>query len=142
VIPARAAAGEGRRGRTYARGMTQQPPTPPHPVLRYTTLRIAVFIVVLGIGYAVGLRSFLLLLASLLVSGIVSFMLLSNQRDAMGGVIGRRLQRINERIDERTRAEDDDVDDAPDDVRPDVRPDLRPGHVGDGPAAPPETPRA
>ena len=43
-----------------------------------------------------------------MISGIISFVLLSRQRDAMSGAITSRIGSFRERLDEGTRAEDDD----------------------------------
>lgn len=64
-----------------------------HPVLRYTTLRIGLFVVVLGVTYLIGLRGLSLLAAALLVSGGLSLLLLRNQRDVVAGVVETRVRR-------------------------------------------------
>jgi cell division protein FtsW (lipid II flippase) len=79
-----------------------------HATFVYTTSRILLFAVVLGVLYLVGARGLLLIGAAVLISGIVSFIVLSRQRDAMSGVITSRITNFRERLDEGTRAEDDD----------------------------------
>jgi Mn2+/Fe2+ NRAMP family transporter len=74
----------------------------------YTTARILLFAVMLGLLYLVGARGLLLFGLALLVSGIVSFIVLSRQRDAMSGAITSRISDFRQRLDEGTRAEDDD----------------------------------
>jgi hypothetical protein len=74
----------------------------------YTTSRILLFAVVLGLLYLVGARGLLLIGLAVLISGIVSFIVLSRQRDAMSGAITSRITNFRERLDEGTRAEDDD----------------------------------
>ena len=53
-------------------------------------------------------RSVLLLGAALLVSGIVSYVVLSRQRDAMSSAITSRIHSFRGRLDAGSRAEDDD----------------------------------
>jgi hypothetical protein len=79
------------------------------PTLAYTSARIVVLVVVLGVLYLVGARGWLLLGLAVLISGIASLVLLSRQRDAMSGVITSRLSNLRERLDEGTRREDDDA---------------------------------
>lgn len=76
--------------------------------LFYTVLRFGLFIVVFGLLYVAGVRSVLLLLLSILISGVISYFALSNQRAAMSGAISRRVTDFRERLDVGTRAEDDD----------------------------------
>jgi hypothetical protein len=76
--------------------------------LAYTATRILLFIVVLGLLYVVRVRGFLLLGLAVLISGLVSFVLLSRQRDAMAAAITSRAGNIRQRLDEGARAEDDD----------------------------------
>jgi hypothetical protein len=42
------------------------------------------------------------------ISGIVSFIVLSRQRDAMSGAISSRISHVRERLDEGAQAEDED----------------------------------
>jgi Protein of unknown function (DUF4229) len=79
-----------------------------HATFVYTTSRILLFAVVLGLLYVVGARGLLLIGLAVLISGIVSFIVLSRQRDAMSGAITSRISKFRERLDEGTRAEDDD----------------------------------
>jgi Mn2+/Fe2+ NRAMP family transporter len=79
-----------------------------HATFAYTTARILLFAVVLGVLYLVGARGLLLLGLAVLISGIVSFIVLSRQRDAMAGAITSRLSNFRQRLDEGTRAEDDE----------------------------------
>jgi hypothetical protein len=76
--------------------------------LFYTVLRFGLFIVVFGLLWLAGVRSVLLLALAILVSGVLSYFLLNNQRAAMSGSISRRLTDFRERLDAGTRAEDDD----------------------------------
>jgi hypothetical protein len=76
--------------------------------LNYTVLRFAVFCAAFGLLYWAGARSFLLLGLAILISGIGSYFLLSAQRTAMAGAIGRQVHTFRRRLDAGTRAEDDD----------------------------------
>ena len=73
----------------------------------YTTARILLFVAATGLIYLAGARGLLLLGLALLVSGAVSYIVLSRQRDAMAGALARRLQSIRSRINEGARTEDD-----------------------------------
>ena len=79
--------------------------------IAYTTARILLFVAATGLLYLAGARGLLLLGLALLISGIVSYVLLSRQRDAMSGAIAARLQGLRglgRRLDAGSRAEDDD----------------------------------
>ena len=76
--------------------------------IAYTTARILIFVVVTGLLYLAGAQGLLLLGLALLVSGIVSYVVLSRQRDAMSAAITSRIQGFRGRLDSGTRAEDDD----------------------------------
>ncbi len=84
-------------------------------MLAYTSARILLFVAALVLLYLVGARGLLLAALAVLVSGIVSFVALARQRDAMSGVLAARLGslrgRVSDlggRIDEGARSEDDD----------------------------------
>jgi hypothetical protein len=89
-----------------------------HVVLRYTTLRIAIFVgalVVLRLAFAVagvslaGSSALLyLMLAALLISGAASFFLLNRQRDAMSAAMVERTGRIGSKIEASASMEDDE----------------------------------
>ncbi len=83
--------------------------------LMYTMLRFALFIVVFVGLYLAGARSLLLLGLAIVVSGILSYFLLTSQRVAMSSAIGRRfgnvrhhLSDIGQRLDAGASREDDD----------------------------------
>ncbi len=76
--------------------------------IAYTTARILLFVAVTGLLYLVGFRSVLLLGLALLASGIVSYVVLSRQRDAMSSAITSRLHGFRGRLDAGSRAEDDE----------------------------------
>ncbi len=74
----------------------------------YSSARILLFAIALGLLYLVGARGLLLVGLALAISGIVSFVLLSRLRDVMSGSITSRIGRFRERLDEGSRAEDDE----------------------------------
>jgi hypothetical protein len=99
-------------------------PTPPqripHATLRYTTLRLALFMVALvlmwGIAKLAGMdlstdtNRLILLAVALLVSSSVSFFALSKYRDAMSMGIVTRSQRLSKRLEDSASFEDEDED--------------------------------
>jgi Mn2+/Fe2+ NRAMP family transporter len=84
-------------------------------VFTYTSARILLFVSALALLYLAGARGLLLVALALLASGIISFVVLSRQRDAMSSSLSARLRgartRLGDfagRIDEGAKAEDDD----------------------------------
>src|ERR1035437_2136972 len=77
------------------------------PMLAYTSARILLFLAALGLLYLVGARRLLLVALALVISGTLSFVGLSRQRDRRSGGLGCRLRGFRERLDEGARAEDD-----------------------------------
>ena len=75
--------------------------------LAYTSARILLFLAALGLLYLAGARRLLLVGLALVVSGIVSYVVLSRQRDAMSGALVFRFHQFRSRLDQGTRAEDD-----------------------------------
>jgi Protein of unknown function (DUF4229) len=78
------------------------------PTLAYTALRLLLFIAALLLVYLLGARGFLLIGLAILISGIVSFVVLWRQREAVSGALFNSLRGLRQRLDEGTRAEDDD----------------------------------
>jgi Mn2+/Fe2+ NRAMP family transporter len=74
----------------------------------YTAARFLIFAAMLGLLYLLGARGLLLIGLALVISGIISFVVLSRQRDAMSGAITSRIGGLRRRLDEGARAEDDD----------------------------------
>jgi cell division protein FtsW (lipid II flippase) len=74
----------------------------------YTSARILLFVISLILLYLAGATGLLLIGLALVISGIVSFVLLSRQRDAMSAALAARIGSFRSRFDEGTRAEDDD----------------------------------
>ncbi len=77
--------------------------------LRYTSLRLLVFVGTAALLYVAGFRSWLLLLVAVLLSGFISLFALRRQRDDASTALSHRLTRINERLDEKSAAEDSDT---------------------------------
>jgi hypothetical protein len=72
----------------------------------YNAARLGLFVVCLLLGYAAGLRGALLLAAALLVSGVLSYFLLTRQRVAMGLAVESAIRERRSRLAQRTAAED------------------------------------
>jgi hypothetical protein len=100
----------------------------------YSLARLGVFVGVAAALFLAGLRGPLLVLAALLGSGLVSYVLLAPQRAALAAVLGGRSRRrgtLSQRIAASAAAEDAYVDSHQDD-RPDVTGTKRTGeHQGD-----------
>src|ERR1700761_6569136 len=86
----------------------------------YTVSRLLLFIVVLLLLDLAGARGLLLIALALLISGLLSYVLLSRQRDAMAGSLGSRLSgrlrggnSFRDRLNEGPRAEDTGDEPAP-----------------------------
>ena len=76
--------------------------------LFYSLGRLLLFVAALGLMYLAGARGLLLVGLALLISGVISFVVLSRLRDAMSGSITSRISSFRHRLDEGSRAEDDD----------------------------------
>jgi hypothetical protein len=77
----------------------------------YNVARLALLVVCLGLGWLAGLRSFALIIAALLVSGILSWFVLRGQREVMGAAVERTVERSRVRMAEHAAAEDQLADD-------------------------------
>jgi hypothetical protein len=75
-------------------------------LLRYTPLRILLFLVVAALLWIVGVRGFWLLLLAIFVSGVASVFVLSRSRDAASASLANRVSHVRRRMNERTAAED------------------------------------
>jgi hypothetical protein len=83
--------------------------------LTYTLSRLLLFVAVLLLLDLAGARGLLLIALALLISGLLSYVLLSRQRDAMAGSLfgrlsgrARRAGSFRSRLAEGARAEDTD----------------------------------
>ena len=75
--------------------------------LAYTSARILLFVAALVVLYLIGARGALLLGLAIVISGVISFVVLSRQRDQMSGARATRLRGWRTRLDEGARVEDD-----------------------------------
>ncbi|GAA4377715.1 DUF4229 domain-containing protein [Actinomadura sp. NPDC048032] len=75
-------------------------------VILYTLARAVIFAVTAGVLALFGARGFLLLMLALLISGVVSYVLLSAQRDRMSAVVVRGVRSQRERFDRSVAKED------------------------------------
>ena len=77
-----------------------------HPGVAYTLYRFGVFVLVAAALYAVGFRAWLLVLAALVISAPISFLLLRRQREAFARRVERR-QAEKARLRAALRGDDD-----------------------------------
>lgn len=75
-------------------------------LLRYTALRFLVFLAVAALLWIVGLRDFILLLAALLISGVISWFVLNRSRGQVSTALVDRQRKIKERLAGKKAAED------------------------------------
>jgi hypothetical protein len=82
--------------------------------LAYTSARILLLVISMGLLYLAGARGILLLALAFVVSALASYVLLSKQREAMSGALNRRLNKVGRgaaefrsRLEEGAAAEDD-----------------------------------
>ncbi|HEX6577703.1 MAG TPA: DUF4229 domain-containing protein [Jiangellaceae bacterium] len=75
-------------------------------LLRYTLLRVLLFLVVAALLWIAGMRGFWLLLIAIFVSGVVSVFVLSRSRDAASASLANRVSEVRRRMQQRTAAED------------------------------------
>jgi Mn2+/Fe2+ NRAMP family transporter len=76
----------------------------------YSLARFLLFAAAFGLVYLAGARGLLLFGLALVISGIISFVVLSRLRDTMSGAITSRISSFRERLDEGSQAEDKDPD--------------------------------
>jgi hypothetical protein len=77
-------------------------------VLIYSLSRLALFAATAGVLFLVGARGFLLVGLAILISGVISFVLLSRQRDAVSNSVTERAGRIRDNMAEGAAREDSD----------------------------------
>lgn len=77
-------------------------------VLVYTLSRLALFAASAGVLYEAGFRGALLVAVALLISGVVSYVLLSGQRDRMSAAMMDRAARLRRGLAEGAAREDDE----------------------------------
>lgn len=83
------------------------PPPRPHAILRYTTLRVALFVLALVLLWLVRFRGVLLVAVALVVSGLASFVVLARQRGEMSARLHAAQSRRQVRASARAAREDD-----------------------------------
>ena len=89
----------------------------------YSLARFLLFAAAFGLVYLAGARGLLLFGLALVISGIISFVVLTRLRDAMSGAITSRISSFRERLDEGSQAEDDPASvREPASARPDPHP--------------------
>lgn len=81
-------------------------PVNPHPVLRYTSMRLAIFAVALGLLWLVRVRGLLLVALAVLISGLASYVLLQRERDAMSSRVAAAASQRKARAAARAARED------------------------------------
>jgi sensor domain CHASE-containing protein len=77
-------------------------------VLIYSLSRLALFAATAGVLFLVGFRGFLVLALAILISGVISLVLLSRQRDAVSSAVTERASRIQRGLAEGAAREDTD----------------------------------
>jgi Protein of unknown function (DUF4229) len=89
--------------------------------LAYTSARILLLVVALILLYLVGARGLLLLALAFVVSGILSYVLLSRQRDRISSALTARVRNgrqraagFRTRLEQGAQAEDEDQDEPAD----------------------------
>jgi Mn2+/Fe2+ NRAMP family transporter len=75
-------------------------------VLAYSTARVLLFLVTAGVLYLLGARKLLLLALAVLISGLISFVLLARQRDAMSSKVASTVEEKRRRFEEARSKED------------------------------------
>lgn len=83
--------------------------TPGRATLYYSLARLGLFVVTAGILWVAGVDNLLLVLVlGVLLSGVLSYVVLAPQREAMaGGVVRRQQQRLAEKRELRKALDDD-----------------------------------
>lgn len=76
--------------------------------LTYTLARLGLLVLTFGLAWLSGLRGIWLYALAFLGSGVISLLVLDNQRESMGGSVTNFFKRINDKIDANTRKEDID----------------------------------
>jgi hypothetical protein len=86
--------------------VTADTPAGSHAVLRYTTLRLAIFVLAMALLWLVRVRGLLLVAIALVISGLASYVLLQRQRDAMSAQVAEATERRRQRARARAARED------------------------------------
>jgi Protein of unknown function (DUF4229) len=75
-------------------------------VLAYSLARAALFLATAGVLFLLGARGLLLLSLAVLISGLISFVLLARQRDAMSVVVSDNVRDKRRKFEEARARED------------------------------------
>lgn len=78
-----------------------------HTVLRYSSLRLAIFVIALILLWLVRVRGALLVVLALIVSGLASYALLRRQRADMAAQLAAAAERRRDRAVARAAREDE-----------------------------------
>jgi hypothetical protein len=76
-------------------------------VLAYSAARLLLFVVTAGVLFLLGARGLLLIALAVLISGLVSFVLLVRQRDAMSSAVASGVKTRRRRFEESRAREDE-----------------------------------
>ncbi|MCW2899717.1 MAG: hypothetical protein JWO67_1982 [Streptosporangiaceae bacterium] len=76
-------------------------------LLAYSAARLLVFVVTAGVLFMLGARGLLLIALAILISGVISFVLLARQRDAMSSAV-TSVVRARRRKFEAARSREDE----------------------------------
>ena len=84
-------------------------------LLRYTAIRLAIFVAVTAVLWLIGIRAnvFFLLALGLVISGFISLFALNRTRDAASASVSGTFGRINRRIEQSATAEDSEPEPPP-----------------------------
>lgn len=77
-----------------------------HPAARYSLARLGMFIATAGVLWLVGVRGLLVPLIALIISGLLSYVLLSKQRDAVSMAVSGAVDRRRAKHHANVRRED------------------------------------
>jgi hypothetical protein len=82
------------------------------PTASYSLRRLGLFVATLGVSTVImrGVNFFFVLLFATLVSGVLSFVLLSGSREQMARSVAGRIGRLNQRLDAGAAREDAALD--------------------------------
>jgi hypothetical protein len=75
-------------------------------VLAYSAARAGIFLATAGVLFLLGARDLLLVALAVLISGLISFVLLARQRDAMSIVVSKNLRDKRRKFEDARSRED------------------------------------
>ena len=80
-------------------------------MIKYSLMRVGIFVVVLVLLFFLGLRSWPLLFLAAIVSAILSLVLLGNQREQFASKLEAKVEKRRERARQMRGTGEDDEDD-------------------------------